>query len=362
MNQFATVDRFCAIEGVQCHKRIEFKGPWTFFFAYPSAKRWRDFSSELVKELAPRGLIGERWEDFVSNSLLFSKVCEGIYAHDFLLAEVSEPNPNVLLEIGYALAVGRLPILLNNKNWEPWSRSLLTTLESCHYETREDIYQYIASLQKGSTTTPDKPDRRLPFLENMGIFEHPESAGTVYHLKPKLSADWISRVDRTLKNSYFKLGTMDPSDSVYDEFYPQAREIQGASLVVASLVSSRNVDWEQHNANVALLIGFAIGLGKQVLVLQEEPTAPILDLGSVSRPVETESQAEQIVTAWINAQTRLFVTQGTESRRQESTRRHADLLRSVYLGHPDALQDNRLLDYFVPTKEFDDAIEGRSFS
>ena len=30
-----------------------------------------------------------------------------------------------------------------------------------------------------------------------------------------------------------------------------------------------------------------------------------------------------------------------------------------HLGHPDALQDNRLLDYFVRTKEFDDAIEGR---
>ena len=36
-----------------------------------------------------------------------------------------------------------------------------------------------------------------------------------------------------------------------------------------------------------------------------------------------------------------------------------DQIRNIYLGHPDALQDNRLLDYFVPTKEFEDALQGR---
>ncbi len=286
-------------------------------------------------------------------------MCDGIYGHDYLLAEVTEPNPNVLLEIGYALAVGRLPILLKDKNQKEWSRDLLTTLESCHYETREDIHSYMARLQAQPRTVPEHPDRRLTFLENMGIFEGEESPGTVYHLKPKLSADWISRVDRTLKGSYFKMSTMDPSDSVYDEFYPQAREIRSASLVVASLVSSSNNSWEQHNAHVALLLGFAIGLGKQVLVLQQKPTAPVLDLGSVSRPIDTETQAEQIIKSWIEAQTRSMISQASESRRLAIKRREADRIRNMYLGHPDALQDSRLLDYFVPTKEFEDASEGR---
>ena len=152
---------------------------------------------------------------------------------------------------------------------------------------------------------------------------------------------------------------MDPSDSVYDEFYPQAREIQRTSLIVASLLSSINLNWEQHNANVSLLIGFAIGLGKPVLVLQHEPVAPILDLGSVSRPVTSEHQARQIVEAWIDGQTRLQLNQAADSHKRGARQQQAERIRSVYLGHPDALQDNRLLDYFVRTKEFDDAIEGR---
>ena len=359
MAQFATVTRFCSIEGTDCSKQILYKGQNTFFFAYPSSPRLSDFTQNLVEELGDRGVIVERWEDSVMNTLLFSKVCEGIYSNAFLLAEVSEPNANVLLEIGYALAVGRLPILLQNKNWEPWHRRLLTSLESCFYETREDIHSYIFNLFSGLSEVPDEPNRRLPYLENMGIFEPQEVPGTVLHLKPTLPADWISRVDRTLDKSYFKLTKMDPSHSAYDEFYDQARAIQGSSLIVASLLSNKIKDWEQHNANVSLLIGFAIGLGKQVLVLQDKPLAPILDLGSVSRPIDSESHAEQVVSSWIDVQTRLNVSQAAEYRRRVTTRQRADRLRSIYLGHPDALQDNRLLDYFVPTKEFEDALEGR---
>ena len=193
----------------------------------------------------------------------------------------------------------------------------------------------------------------------MGIFLEEESRGTVYHLKPKQSADLISRVDKVLKKSPFKLSAMDPSDSIYDEFYPQARQIQRASLVVASLLSQKNIDSEEQNANVSLLIGFAIGLGKQVLVLQHEPLAPILDLGSVARPIESESQAQRIVQSWIDQQTRASVGEIAEDRRRARRRQQVDRFRSIYLGHPDALQDSRLFEYFVPTKEFEDAVEGR---
>ena len=359
MPEVATVQRFCAIEEKFCEKTFPYMGSDTFFFAYPASSHWRDFTSTLVDELSHRGFQGVRWEDFVKNDLVFSKVCKGIFSHDYLLAEVSEPNANVLLEIGYALAVGRLPILLQDKNLKAWPRRLLTTLENCHYETRADIHQYINNFRTGPREVPQVPDRRLPFLDNMGIFLEEEARGTVYHLKPKQSADWISRVDKVLKRSHFKLGSMDPSDSVYDEFYSQARQIQRASLIVASLLSENNRDYEQQNANVSLLIGFAIGLGKQVLVLQHEPLAPILDLGSVVRPIESELQAERIVQSWIDKHTSLSVGEAAEFRQKTRQRQQTDQLRSLYLGPPDALQDNRLLDYFVPTKEYQDAVDGR---
>ena len=357
MNQFADVTRFCAIEGRLCEKHIPYQGTNTFFFAYPSGDYWRDFSEKLVNELGEQGLKGQRWEDTIGNDVLFSKVCEGIYGHDYLLAEVTEPNANVLLEIGYALAVGRLPILLNDKSRKAWDREILTTLEGCFYETRPDILEHVLTLLPKRGDLAEDPNRRLPMLQKMGIFDRDEEPGTICHLKPKVPRDWISAVERKLKESNFRITGTDPSDSSYDEFFPQARAIQSASLIVASLLGTDIEAYQEHNANVALLTGFAIGLGKEILVLQQEPRASILDLGTVSHLFKTETQASGIAATWLQNQTRLALEQRAESRQRATAKRRMDRIQDLYMGHPDALQDSRLLEYFVETPAYLDAIE-----
>ena len=357
MQQFADVTRFCAIEGRLCDKHIPYQGPDTFFFAYPSGQYWQDFSQQLVGELTEQGVLGQRWEDRIGNDVLFSKVCEGIYGHDYLLAEVTEPNANVLLEIGYGLAVGRLSILLNDRNKRLWNRELLTTLESCYYETRADILEHILTRLADRGGLVEHPNRRLPMLENLGIFDMTEDPGTIYHLKPKLPRDWINAVDRKLRDSSFRITGTDPSDSSYDEFFPQARAIQSASLIVASLLGTDVQGYQEHNANVALLIGFAIGLGKEILVLQQEPRASILDLGTVSQLFNTESQAAGIASRWLQNQTRIALERRATSQDRATARERIDRIRDLYMGHPDALQDSRLLDYFVETPAYRDAID-----
>ena len=359
MTQFAEINRFCAIEGRYYEHQVAYQGTNSFFFAYPSDEYWQDFSKLLTTELEQQNIRGTRWQDVVRNDLLFSKACEGIYGHDYLLAEITEPNANVLLEVGYALAVGRLPILLKDRRRPEWDRALLTTFESCFYETREEIILYVVQTQSERRDLSESPNRTIPLLENMGIFDAEEDARTIYHLKPNISRDWISAIDRRLKDSPFVFGGTDPSDSSYDEFFPQARAIQSASRVVGSLLGTNTEHYQQHNANVALLIGFAIGLGKEVLVLQAEPRASVLDLGSLAQLFTTESQAVRIVNRWLDVQTRAVIQQRTELRRKATERGRVDQIRRIYLGHPDALQDTGLLDYFVPTTEYDDAIEGR---
>ena len=322
----------------------------------PSGDHWQDFSSKLVEDLRQQDIHGQRWEDTIHNDVLFSKACDGIYGHDYLLAEVTEPNANVLLEIGYALAVGRPPILLRDKNKKSWDRELLTALESSFYETRPEVLGHILSLQADRRGLSESPNRRLPILETMGIFERSEEPGTVCHLKPKMPRDWISAVEKELKRSSFRFSGTDPSDPSYDEFFPQARAIQSASLIVASLLGTDISAYQEHNANVALLIGFAIGLGKEVMVLQQEPRASILDLGTVSRLFKTESQAVSIVGTWLQNQTRSAIQQRVESRQKATAKNRMDRIRDLYLGHPDALQDSKLLDYFVETPEYRDAI------
>ena len=191
---------------------------------------------------------------------------------------------------------------------------------------------HILSLQADRRGLSESPNRRLPILETMGIFERNEEPGTVCHLKPKLARDWISAVEKELKGSSFRFSGTDPSDPSYDDFFPQARAIQSASLIVASLLGTDISAYQEHNANVALLIGFAIGLGKEVMVLQQEPRASILDLGTVSRLFRTESQAVSIVSTWLQNQTRSAIQQRVESRQKATAKNRMDRIRDLYLG------------------------------
>ena len=196
-------------------------------------------------------------------------------------------------------------------------------------------------------------------LEQMGIFDLIPDSSTVHHLKPKVSRDWISAVERRLKASHFGFSGTDPDDSLYDEFSTQARAIQSSSLIVGSLLGTNIDNYQEHNANVALLVGFAIGLGKEIMVLQAEPRASILDLGNLSHIFTAETHATRLVNRWLETQTRAAIHQRVESRQRAVVRGRIDQIRRIYLGHPDALQDTSLSDYFVPTTEYEDAIEGR---
>lgn len=358
MSQNVLINRYCAIENRRCTRQIRFEGPATYFFAYPGNNKTRSWTNELVTELRDRGFLGVRWEDAVSDGLLFSKICDAIHANGFILAEVTELNLNVLMEIGYALAVGRHPILLRDQNIVTRRHNFLSSLEDCPYTTRLDIHNFI---QRWFSKHSDSisPNTLLPDLLNMGIYDDQVSPRTTYHLKPKINTDWISSVEKSLKKRPFTFTSMDPSDSVYDDFYVQARQIQRSSLIVSSFVSTDYVDSEKKNASVALLTGFSIGLGKKVLVLQEQPIASILDLGTVACPFETETEAQAIVDDWIGKQEDQSTSAELETRKRAQTKVDVDLIRSIYMGHPDALRDVELHNYFVKTKEFHDAMEGR---
>lgn len=353
------ISRYCCIADGRCEREIPYEGDGTYFFAYPSSSHWRDFSLQLRDELSEREMTVRRWEDTVQGELIFCKVCNGILSHEMLLAEVTEANANVLLEIGYAIAVRRLPILLIDDNRKKWNRNLLSTLESCYYTNRDEIYDHLFKLQAKHRTSSPELGRGLPILESIGILDKDETPGTIYHLKPKVITDQIRRIDRVLRTSVFKPTYMDPGDSVYDEFIPQARKIREAQLLVASFLSTAHTNAEELNANVALLVGLALGLGKQVLVLQQNPAPPILDLGTVLRPFITESEVQKIVESWLVERNREIVSKRSEQRQVATKAAKAQAIRGIYLGHPDALQDYNLMEYFVPTKEYDDAITAR---
>jgi len=114
----------------------------------------------------------------------------------------------------------------------------------------------------------------------------------------------------------------------------------------------------QVNAPVALLLGFASGLGKRVLVLQEQPNGSLLDLGSIIRPFEGEKSARSFVEHWIRSESEALLQQGTRSVQQERRNAQVHKVRDLFLGSPDAMVDYNLMDYYVTTPQYRQALNG----
>ena len=355
MSQSATINRYCSIEGQYCQHSVPYNGPGTFFFAYPSGSYWSTFSRHLAAEMGSRGMQVERWEDTVSGDLIFRKVCHGIFGNHYLLAEVTEPNTNVLMEVGYALASGRQPILLVDETRNKWNRPTLSAVESCQYKNRDDILNFIGRLQLDHGDD-QHPPTKVKMLDSMGILSIPEEPWAIHHLKPAVATDWVKAIAKNLNRiSRFRVTHTDPSDSVTDDFYQQARLIKKARYTVASLLANNRTGWRENNANMAILTGFAIGLGKRVLVLEEQPADPVLDLGSLARPFENEDECEHFVRTWLADQAQNNDQIQMEQANQDETLRRRDTFASTYLGPPDALLDTKLHQYFFETPQFGSA-------
>lgn len=330
---------------------------------------------KLHLELNLRGYQSETWERTIGSTMLFRKVCDEIHAHDVLVAEISELNANVLVEVGYALAVGRDPLLLVDKHRTSSSLKILRTFEQCRYNTRDEILVYLDRYFSKRTSIP-VPNRVHPLLEDIDSNEGRD--GAVYHVRASID-DNSNSIYRAITQSipkYVHLTTVsqsDPEDSLFDNFREQARNIAQASFVVGNLVSQDYRDATIRNATVALLIGLALGFGKNVLVLQEDPSRIILDLGTILHKFAGESHAEEITKRWFRQQfegtavpsqdgstamdpptSTTEVPQAALASRARRSRR----ARMMFFGSPDAHFDYDLMEYFVETPEFQSAANG----
>jgi hypothetical protein len=356
-HQQATIARYCAIESRFCTRTIPYNGFPSYFVAYPSGPHFSQFYAALKTELGRRGRHATRWEDTVSGTTIFTKVCDDIHAHSTTLCDVTEINGNVLFEAGYALAVKRDVVFLVDDTQDRERLPILRTKEYCAYKTRQDIHKWLAKYAARHDPTGSSA-ASATMLEMSGITEAPVKLNTLYFIRPQTSTPTVKAVHDQLNKPPFTLTTSDPLDTTFDDFYYQARQIQESELIVGLFVSNKTRDARRLNGAVALLLGIAVGLGKRVLVLEEVPSDTLLDLGTTVRQFEGEKNAKAIVDQWIKAQ----ITELVQARQgrdvHKSGTSQVSKFQDLFLGSPDAMVDYDLLDYFVKTPEFRQARNG----
>lgn len=332
------------------------------FVAYPSSPADRAESIEsAVNDIQKSGLVDMLpWRKLaVAGRLMIGTICEEIKARQLFVADVTALNPNVLFELGYAIAHRKRVWLLFNpqiaRARSQWDRfQLLTTIGFAPYTNSKEIVERFYrekpynSLEKNvydelvtASGTPSKPDALL-------------------YLRSDPNTDASIRVARRISSGPMRSVIDDPQEVRVQPFSWYVQQVTSAFAVVCHLISYDYADWQFQNAKHALIAGLAYGRSKPLLMLAHEPYESPLDYRDLLHKHRTAAEADSIFADWYLPLVDQYEKRQTQTAAYRTEERAQTGLRRITVGDPVAeFESDSIPDYFVPTAVYTETLQSR---
>lgn len=154
MRVSASAMRRCFKTGLQeCPKEIAFS-PKMVFVAMPFRPDFQDLYKYAIRPaLEEMGFKIWKADEKISNIDIMCKICQGIQESSYIIANISDWNPNVLFEMGLAYGIGRNVVLIKNrKERVPVD---LKGLEYIDYEDIDELKRNIINFFKSAVERSD---------------------------------------------------------------------------------------------------------------------------------------------------------------------------------------------------------------
>lgn len=332
------------------------------FFAYPSKP---DSLSETI-EIAIDDITGSGvcdalgWRDLhVSGRLVISTILDEIEESDVFVCDLTHLNPNVLFELGYAVARNkRIWIILDPsypKAVENYQQmKILTTVGyfPYHYsgEILEGFFEEQPYLDLENTlygdviesfTSPIDPHRGLLYLKNV------------------VNTDSSSALTRRLDKSKMEVITDDPNEVSIQTLAWYSENAFDAHAVISHLLDQeRGESFPFQNAKYSFVSGLAKGFGKPVLMLAHSPYKPPFDYRDILKVHSTAEECIECVDGWLGEIESTYEQKTKKIIKHEKDIEAAGVLQRIHLG--DHIAENEqyyLLDYFIVTSAYQEALQ-----
>jgi hypothetical protein len=338
------------------------------FFAYAGEPVSRaETVREAIKQINQRveGLINIRgWESFdVTGKPIIHEVCAAINECDLFICDLTKMSPNVLFELGYAIAKDkRVWITLNTtyqqvrKNYEKLSLSTVGYTPSSH------------SFELTNRFLEDEPynDLESTIFRDMiqSIVQSQKESPHLLYLKSEVSTEASVRLTRRLQKLDAPLVTDDPDEVPTQPLSWYALKSYYAFGVVTHLIDEArepNVD-SLRNAKYSLVSGLAYGFDKQILLLAHAPFSSPVDYRDLLKVHKTAQKCISITNPWLSKIEKYYLESSEEYKKTQSEVEAAVGLQKIRLGEYVAENEHReLTDYFVSTAAFREALNTHQY-
>jgi predicted AAA+ superfamily ATPase len=299
------------------------------------------------------------WQSLqVGGRLLMSTICEAIVQRQLFIADVSALNPNVLFELGFAIAQRkRVWLLLDGTQVRPRSEfdrfQLLTTVGYREFRNSNDVASLFYS---------DQPYASLDKTVYKDIFElparHPPSR--ILYLKSEIETDASIRMSRRISRARFSALVDDPSEMRVQPLAWYARNTSASLGVIAHFLSHEHRNATFHNAKLSLVSGMALGFGKPLLMLAHEPYSSPLDYRDLLKSHATATRCEALTSDWLSQlEDTVTATSNVIGEYQQHLKALTEL-QQISLGDPVAEQEaEELQEYFIMTATYNEAMRSK---
>jgi len=332
------------------------------FVAYASSLPSRGDAIEAAVAELNQGQVVQAisWTSLaVSGRPIIGAICDEIRNSDLLIADITNLNPNVLFELGFALTQPkRLWLIFNPKVAGAkflFDRfQLLTAIGYSPYTNSRDIVERFYK---------DEPYTKL----NQTLLADLANSATVttqinslVYIKPELSTEAVKNITRRVAGAPISPTIDDPSEIGVQPLEWYVMNVKAAKGVVCHFLSDDYEDVRISNAKNALVAGLAFGFQKRLLMLAHKPYHSPIDYHDLLRVHEDAKQAEVFYQDWLSG---LLEAEKHDVERKtlynEAVAAHGGLV-ELNIGDPIAeYESEELFEYFIPTSAYADALNGQ---
>ena len=302
----------------------------------------------------------KRWEEYsIGGNFIINTICDAIDEAELFFADLTGLNPNVMFELGYAIAHDKRIWLIFDDTHKDAKKMfnqlrILTTVGYVQCYNSDDI---IKGFHK------EKPYASIEDTIFRSEIEHNlEKSGSprIFHLKREYEDQPAVRVSNLLQKKFPKRITVDdPRESTVQSLAWYGSNVFNCSGVVCHFMSPNREGGYIQTARHALVCGMAYGWKKPLLMLAEDDFWAPIDYRDRLRHYKTTTDALRYLEEWL-----LPVEQALKSKQDATEVQHvaklARDLKSLRFGnHVAEYEEERLVgEYFIPTAAYDEAVRG----
>jgi hypothetical protein len=324
------------------------------FFAYPSApallaETMRSAASKIESRANVEAVT---WEALrVDGRVMIAEILRAIDSSTAVAAEIGSLNPNVLFEVGYALAAEKQLLLLldstdtvANRNWQE-----LGVLSSIAYTGYDGSSEQLAA-RFAELRPHERSDTLFEDLLVAGNVR-PREPRTIFYLPVGTRGDAGKTLDRALMNRRnLSVNTADESVQGLAPLTWYVTQIYGSSAALVHLRAPHRQRAAIHNARASLFAGMAVALRLPTLLVAEEGFEPPIDYQDLLFVYPTAKQLGDRANTWLDE---LPALSGTRAAGRKNLT--AELPRfGEYVAEN---EQDALADYFVETGQYEAVLE-----